>query len=120
MKEKLILNDGTEIELKEGASLTDLTVVFADWPAAAEVLPKLTDENLASVRVQNVEGLTAGNYTDLVLQPGGWDAKKDGVHIKISLREKTELEKRMDNVEAGQDTQDGAIAELAGNQGGVQ
>lgn len=119
-KEKMILNDGTEIKLETGASLTELTTVFTDWTAAASVIPKLTEDNLASVQVQNGEGLTVGNYTDLVLQPGSWEEKADGLYITISLREKTEIEKRLDKVESGQEVQDGAIAELAGNQGGVQ
>ena len=117
-KDKLILKDGTIMELEAAASLTSLTTIFQDWTAAAEVLPKLTKENLASVQIQNSEGLTVGNYTDLVLLPGAWEAKEDGVHITVSLREKTDIEKRLDNVEAGQETQDGAITEIAGLVGG--
>jgi hypothetical protein len=119
-KGKMILNDGTEIKLETGASLSALTTVFADWTDAASVMPKLTEDNLASVQVQNGEGTTVGNYTDLVLQPGSWEEKADGLYITISLREKTDIEKRLDAVETGQEAQDGAIAELAGNQGGVQ
>ena len=117
-KEKMILNDGTTIELETGASLTGLTTIYADWTIAAVVLPKLTKANLASVQVQNGQGLTVGSYSDLVLQPGTWEVKGDRVHITISLREKTEIEKRLDNVEAGQETQDGAIAEIAEMVGG--
>lgn len=112
MKDKLILKDGTTIELETGASLKELTTVFTEWAAAASVMPKLTEENLSKVEVQNGEGLNRGNYTDLMLQPGSWEAKEDGVHITISLREKTEIEKRLDNVETGQQTQDGAIADM--------
>ena len=120
MKDKFILKDGTTIEMETAASLTGLTTVFTDWTAAASVLPKLTEDNLASVQVQNGEGLTVGNYTDLVLQPGSWEEKAEGLFVTISLREKTDLEKRLDNVETGQEVQDEAIAELAGKQGGVQ
>lgn len=112
MKDKIILKDGTVIELEAAASLNGLVTVFADWTAAAQTLPKLTEENLASAQVQTAEGLTVGNYTDLVLRPGSWEVKADGVYITISLREKTDLEKRMDSVEAGQQTQDGAISDL--------
>ena len=39
--------------------------------------------------------------------------KKDGTVITTyCLREKTDMEKRLDNVEAGQAIQDGAIADL--------
>lgn len=120
MKDKLILKNGTTIELEAAASLTGITTIFTDWIAAASVLSKLTPESLSSVQVQTGEGLTVGNYTDLVLQPGSWEVKEDGVHITISLREKTDIEKRLDNVELGQEAQDGAIAELAGKEGSVQ
>lgn len=118
MKDKIIFKDGTSIELEAAGSLAAITTVFADWTAVAEALPKLTEENLSSVQVQTGEGLTVGNYTDLVLQPGTWEVKEDGVHITISMREKTDIEKRLDNVEAGQEVQDGAIEELAGMAGG--
>ncbi|ADL03385.1 hypothetical protein [Lacrimispora saccharolytica] len=111
-KEKMILNDGTTINLETGSSLTELTTVFTDWTAAASIMPKLTEENLSKVEVQNGEGLNRGNYTDLVLQPGSWKEKADGLYITISLREKTEIEKRLDAVESGQQTQDGAISDL--------
>lgn len=112
MKDKIIFNDGTTFEMEAAASLTGLTTVFTDWTAAALALQKLTEENLSNVKVQTAEGLTVGNYTDLVLQPGSWEAKADGVYITISLREKTEFEKRLDSVEEGQQTQDGAISDL--------
>jgi len=104
MKDKLILKDGTTIELEAAASLTAISTIFTDWTAAASALPKLTNENLSSVQVQTGEGLTVGNYTDLVLQPGNWEAKADGVCITISLREKTDIEKRLDSAEDAIDT----------------
>jgi len=120
MKDKMILNDGTSTELEPGASLAGLTTVFVDWREAAVFLPRLTSDNLASVQMQNGDGTIKWGYTDLVLQPGSWEVKADGVYVTISLREKTELEKRIEKIESSQEVQDGAIAELAGNQGGVQ
>ncbi|WP_349667032.1 hypothetical protein [Lacrimispora sp.] len=113
MKDKIIFKDGTTIEFEAAASITAITTIFTDWSAAAAVLPLLTDDNLSSVQVQTGDLLPpVGNYSDLVLQPGGWDVKEDGVHITISLREKTDIEKRLESVEAGQQTQDGAIADM--------
>jgi hypothetical protein len=119
-KDKIIFADGTTLEVEAAASLTSLTTIYPDWTEAAKVLPKLTKANLVSAQVKNGEGLVAGNYTDLVLQPGAWEMKEDGVHITVSLREKTVIEKRLDHVEAGQETQDGAIAEIAGMVGGEE
>lgn len=124
-RDKLILNDGTVAYLEPGASLTGLTAVFDDWTAAAVVMSKLTEENLNGAQVQADDGRVWVELTDVVIQPGAWEKKADGLFITISLREKTELEKRMDSVEAeqaafneGQGIQDGAIAELAEITGG--
>lgn len=110
--DKFILADTTAINLQAGAGLSNMTTIYKDWEEVASLMPKLTPENLSSVQVQTGEGLTIGNYTDLVLQPGNWETKDDGIHITISLREKTDFEKRLENVEAGQQTQDGAITDL--------
>jgi hypothetical protein len=119
MKDKMILNDGTTTELEPAANIAGLTTVFTNWTEAAAFLPKLTEDNLANVQMQNGDGTIKWDYTDLVLQPGSWEVKADGVHVTISLREKTEIEKRLDKVESGQEVQDGAIAELAGMVGGA-
>lgn len=118
MKDKLILKDGTTMELEAAASLTSLTTIFVDWNATAQTMQKLTKENLVGAKVQSDEGRVWIEFTDVAMQPGSWEIKEDGVHITVSLREKTEIEKRLDNMEAGQETQDGAIAEIAGMVGG--
>lgn len=118
MKDKFILNDGTTIELEPGASLAGLTTVFTDWTEVAAVMPMLTEENLAGAKVQSEEGRVWTEFADVVLQPGAWEVKEDGVHITISLREKTDMEKRMDDMESGQEIQNEAITELAGMMGG--
>ena len=117
-RDKLILNDGTVAYLEPGASLTGLTVVFDDWTAAAVVMSKVTEENINGAQVQADDGRVWVEFADVVILPGAWQLKDDGLHITITLREKTEVEKRLDNVEAGQGIQDGAIAELAEIAGG--
>lgn len=118
MKDKLVLNTNAEIVLEAGASISGLEAVFSTWADAAAALEQLTPANLAAVQVQNCDGLTVGRYTDMVLQPGAWDVQADGIHITISLRKKTEMEKAIEDLQAGQEVQDGAIAELGGLVGG--
>lgn len=102
--DKFILADTTAMELLAGAGLSNMTTICKDWAEVAALMPKLTPENLSSVQVQTSEGLTVGKYTDLVLQPGSWEVKADGVHVTISLREKTDIEKRLDSAEDTIDT----------------
>lgn len=118
MKDTLILKDGSIIELESAASMNTMVSIFPNWDEAVLVLKKLNSENLAVAQVKNGEGLVVGNYTDLVLQPGAWKIDSSGVWITLSVREKTDEERRMDALEAGQEIQDGAITDLAGIVGG--
>ncbi len=112
-KDKLILRDGAAIELEAGASLGAIQVSASDRSVMLQIWEKLTEGNLAEVNIQNGSGLTVGIYKNLVLVSETSIVKKDGTVITTyCLREKTDMEKRLDNVEAGQAIQDGAIADL--------
>ena len=116
MKDTMILHDGTIIELEAGASLGDIRVVAPDRAAMAATWAKLTPENLSVVQVKTEAGLTAGNYTDLVLDDETSKVAADGtVLTSYRLWPKTDLERleeRMDEVESGQEVKDGAINDL--------
>ncbi len=113
MKDTMILKDGTTIELEAGASLGAIQVSESDRSAMLRTWEKLTEENLAEVKIQNGSGLTVGIYKDLILVSETSVVSTDGaVTTTYSLRGKTEVEKRLDNVEAGQAIQDEAIVDL--------
>lgn len=115
MKDKMILKDGTAIELEAGASLGAMQVLSADQDTMVSTWKKLTKENLSEVVIQNGAGLTVGNYADLVLVSEKSVITEEGaVLTDFCLREKTSEEKRLDAMEQEQDVQNGAIADLAG------
>lgn len=93
MKDTLILNDGTVIELETGASLSSLGVSFESKNAMVEAWDKFTDENLSAVQVKNGDGLVVANYENLVLVSETSTVKSDGIIItRFNLREKTQEE----------------------------
>jgi hypothetical protein len=109
----MILKNGTIIELEAGASLGALQVVATDRAAMVATWEVLTPDNLAAVQIKNGDGIVIGNYTDLVLASETSTVSADGaVLTTYSLREKTDIEKRLDAVEEGQAVQDGAIGDL--------
>ena len=111
-KDKIILSNGYEIEIESGANLSDIRAVSDTKYDMISAWDMLTPENLSSVRVVNGDGLTVGNYSDLVLV-SETSAEKDGkIETSFNLREKTETEKRLDALENGQEVQDGAISDL--------
>lgn len=113
MKDTMILKNGTIIELEAGASLVALQVAAADRTAMVATWEVLAPDNLATVQIKNGDGTVVGNYTDLVLVSETSIVSADGaVFTTYSLREKTDIERRLDAVEEGQAVQDGAIGDL--------
>lgn len=121
--EKIIFADKTEFEILPGASLGENKVIvpdFADLKAVAEALAK--EGNLDTVQYKSNEQVT-GEYRDMKLESPLFksvdyytDEKK--VAAVFGIREKTELEKEIDEIKEQQAVQDGAILDLAGVVGG--
>lgn len=114
-KDKLILKDGSVIELEAGASLTALQVICQSSDDVIPLWKRFTKENLQEVTVKNGADLIVGVYAGMVLTEPHIQAteQEDGtVKVIFGLREKTAEEKRLDALEEGQATQDGAIKDL--------
>ncbi|MBS6678970.1 MAG: hypothetical protein KH330_14720 [Clostridiales bacterium] len=119
---KIILADNTEIKIQEGASLGRNVVVVTDFPdlkTVAEALMK--DGNLKTVKYMTDDQVT-GTYADMKLESPLFSAvdytEDKKVMATFGIREKTEIERRLDGIEAGQQIQDGAILDLASVVGG--
>ena len=116
-KDKLILKDLTEIELETGAGLGRMGVLSADKAAMVSTWDRLTPDNLSEVHIKTGDGLTVGNYTDLILESETSTVQEDGsILTYFNLREKSDIEKlteRVAAVEDGQTVQDGAIMDVA-------
>lgn len=99
-KDTLVLKDETVIELESGASLGSLKVLSADKAAMTATWDTFSEDNLSEVQVKNGEGLTVGNYKNLVLVSETSVVKEDGTILTtFCLREKTSLEVQVsDNV----------------------
>lgn len=120
--EKMILADKTELEIQAGGSLgTNVVVVpdFADLKTVAEALTK--EGNLDTVQYKTNEQVT-GEYTDMKLETPLFKSvdytQEKKVTAVFGIREKTELEKEVDEIKAQQAVRDGAILDLAEMVGG--
>lgn len=91
--EKLILNDSTEIDIQDGASLGIITTVLADYSAFLSLASKLTKENLSHVTFQS-GGITSAEYYSMALvEPNFYiTAREAGVEVTFGLRERTQEE----------------------------
>ncbi len=113
--DKIVLKDGTEVALHSSQGLGALRVFAGDIEEACLRWKGFTKENLKKVLVKNAEGLTVGDYSDLVLDHISAEEAMGGILVTFSLRNKTAEEitnERMLAIEASQQTQDAAISDL--------
>ena len=110
--DKLILKDGTKIEMVAGASLSALQIESESRETMLEIWKKLTDENLKSIRIETSDGLTVGKYEDVLLVSETSAVEGGKVKTSFNMREKTSEEKRLDALEESQEIQDEAIVDL--------
>lgn len=113
--EKIILKDKTELKIMGGAGLNEITAVVGDWTALGGVADVLTTAgNLDDVQFTTDETVT-GKYVDMILESplfSAVDVVGDEIRATFAIREKTDVEKRLDAVESGQGVQDRAIMEM--------
>ena len=111
--DKIILKNENEIEVVQMPSIGSITVNLADVEALQSLKNSLTEDSLSEVKTTNEAGITVGNYEDLILNPD-WTVRwnDDGIQATFGLREMTETERRLSELEAGQQVQDGAISDL--------
>jgi hypothetical protein len=120
--EKMNVNDKTELEIMNGAALNAITAVVDDWAALGSVADVLmADGNLDEVQFKTDETVT-GEYRNMKLESplfSAVDIAEDGkIHATFGIRQKTEMELAIEQLQNGQGVQDGAIMELAGMMGG--
>lgn len=114
--DKIVLKDGTEITLESSNGIGALHVAVNSKQDACDLWEQFTSDNLKQVIIKNHNGLTIGNYQDMVLDHFRGTEKADGkILATFSLRSKSELElieERLSAVESGQTVQDVGIIDL--------
>lgn len=111
-KEKIVLKDGTEIEIENGAIENCVQVMLPDLDNFKNLYVKFDESNLESYKILNAAGLTCATYENKYMKNALVERKEDGFLVSINLADVNMLEKRVIALEAGQDVQDGAIDDL--------
>lgn len=131
--DKIILKDQTSFEIADGASLGNIQIKAENFDTVKTITDAFTAENLQEVTFTHNDAVS-GKYTDLKSDGFTYapntdtDGKEDGTYtVTIRLRTKTDIEKRLDALEAGQvtlqqehESNAGAIEDLAGMIGGEE
>ena len=104
------LTDGTQFTIEDGASLDRIIHISATEADATAVCAAVTAENIAHVEFWAEDAEQPyGVYDDLALNaPPTRHDENGAVVVTVSMREKTDIEKRLDALEESQQIQDGA------------
>lgn len=113
--EKIVLKDKTEILVQGGTATNVFTTVVAGTEGVKSLLDSLTEENLSNVEMQNEAGLVCAVWENKML--GNVNlvniVKTNNWKITVTLADKDPLLIRLETLEAGQEVQNDAIAEMS-------
>ena len=117
--DKIILANKTEFEIADGASLGNIQIKAENFEAIKTITDAFTADNIVEVTFKH-NNEVSGKYTDLkcdgfTYAPNTDEAgKEDGTYtVTVRLRTKTEMEKAIDELKAGHESNAGAIQGLA-------
>ena len=117
--DKIILKDKTEFDIAEGASLGNIQIQSKDFNGIKTITDAFSVENISKVAFTHNDQ-TSGEYENLKYEGfsyvtnNGEDGTEDGTYtVTVRLRTKTEMEKAIDELKAGHESNAGAIQDLA-------
>lgn len=115
-KEKLIFNNGMEIEIESGSSLSDIRIVSETKNDMVTIWELFSDSNLKTAIIQDAGGGLIGEYSNLIFVSETSAIQGDGsILTRFNLRKKTEVELLREEVNAlkqGMEINTGAIGDL--------
>lgn len=100
--DKIILKDKTTYNLLDGAYVGNIQIKANGMTIVNEISEKFNSDNLSDVTI-TTNDVVSGKYTDLVSESFSYAKTEDETAyiVTISLREKTDIEKRLDSLEKG-------------------
>lgn len=118
-KEKIVLKDGTQIEIENGAIENRIQTVIQNFSELEELYEKFTEENLENYSIQNASGLTCATIENKRLDDIRVKKVDTFYLVTFNLVDVDMLEKRVAMLEESQkelkesqNIQDGAIDDL--------
>lgn len=116
--EKLILYDGTSIDIDSGSSEYSFSKTFTSNEDFTETLKRLTETNLSSYSVVNEAGILSATYINKRCKSTSvdviWDEDEfvNGLFVTFTLEDVNLIEKSIRDLKVSQMAQNSAILEL--------
>lgn len=100
--DKIILKDKTTYDMLDGAYVGNIQIKANGMTIVNEISEKFNSDNLSEVTI-TTNDVVSGKYTDLISESFSYAKTEDETAyiVTISLREKTDIEKRLDSLEKG-------------------
>lgn len=109
--EKLVLKDGTELEILNGATENTLTMQLTEENTSEKLTAAMTEENLEEYKILTASGVECTTIKDKYVKT--YTVNTEENTIRFNLADVDTVSKRLTELEAGQELQDEAIMELA-------
>lgn len=109
--EKVVLKDGTELQISNGATQNCITVECSTLEEVEVITEKLTEENLEEYKILNSSGLECCTIQNKHLE--SFTVYPNTGQVQFHLKDVDMVAKRLDALETTQEVQDMAITELA-------
>lgn len=109
--EKLILNDGTEISIKNGATENTITMVLTDEVTSEDLVALMTEKNLEEYKILTEDGTECTTIKDKYVKT--YTVNTEEKTVKFNLANVDMVKKRLVALEETQEMQDMAISEIA-------
>lgn len=109
--EKVVLKDGTELEIQSGATENTLTMQLTEENTLDKLVATMTEENLSEYKILTASGVECTTITDKYVK--SYTVNTEENTVKFNLADVDIIAKRLAELEATQEMQDEAITELA-------
>ena len=111
---KIKLEHNTELTVTESSTATKITADFSSAEDIENFRKKLTDENLSAFRyIKDDTGEIIGEYKNYTFDNVTYTEKDNKFIAVYHLHKYSDIEVRLNAIEAGQTTQNDAIAEMS-------
>lgn len=116
--EKVVLKNGEEIEIVNGATENSITVEASTHEEIAAIADLLTEENLEEYKILNSAGLECATIENRYVE--SYIVYPTKGQVVFNIADVDMVAKRLAEMEVGQELQDEAIAELAAMEAGEE
>lgn len=109
--EKVVLKDGTELEICNGATENTLTIELSEENTLDALVGVMTESNLSEYRILTESGIECTTIKDKYVK--SYTVNTEENTVRFNLADVDTVAKRLAELEATQALQDEAITELA-------